>query len=79
MNFSDIFRAQNDCLVIGFLMDTETFEFWHRNILILAFFVLVVAVTIRADFLSFEGGILFVDFTLVCCQPDVVNNRKNTH
>ena len=28
MNFLDIFRAQNNRLVIGFLMDTEIFEFW---------------------------------------------------
>ena len=27
MNFLDIFRAQNNCLVIGYLMDTDTFEF----------------------------------------------------
>ena len=28
MNFLDIFWAQNDCLVIGFLMVTNIFEFW---------------------------------------------------
>ena len=27
MNFLDIFRAQNDRLVIGYLMGKETFEF----------------------------------------------------
>ena len=27
MNFLDIFRAQNDRLVIGYLMDTKKFEF----------------------------------------------------
>jgi len=27
MNFLGIFRAQNDCLVIGYLMGTEIFEF----------------------------------------------------
>ena len=28
MNFLDIFRAHNDCLVIGYLMGKEIFEFW---------------------------------------------------
>ena len=28
MNFLHIFRAQNDCLVIGYLMGAEIFEFW---------------------------------------------------
>ena len=27
MNFLDIFRAENDCLVIGYLMGKEIFEF----------------------------------------------------
>ena len=27
MNFLGIFRAQNDCLVVGYLMGTEIFEF----------------------------------------------------
>ena len=31
MSFLDIFRAQNDCLVIGYLMGTEIFEF-HPNL-----------------------------------------------
>ena len=30
INFLDIFRAQNDRLVIGYLMGTEIFEFWHN-------------------------------------------------
>ena len=28
MDFLDIFSAQNDCLVIGYLMDTKIFCFW---------------------------------------------------
>ena len=28
MDFLDIFRAQNDCLVVGYLMGKEIFEFW---------------------------------------------------
>ena len=28
LNFLGIFKAQNDRLVIGFLMDTDIFEFW---------------------------------------------------
>ena len=166
MNFWGILRAQNDCLVIGYLMGAEIFEFkqtiitwawsglfghflcskwfschWlsdgHINILMLALFksvakvfwpisphhfsnphnfglewtfwlfsvlkmiVLSLAiwwahkyfsfglicacggcsnrVPIKADFATFKGGILFVDFTLVCCQPNGVINRKNTH
>ena len=27
MNFLDIFRAQNDCLVVGYLMGKEIFKF----------------------------------------------------
>ena len=33
-------------------------------------------VTVRTDFAIFEGWLLFVDFTLACWQPNVVNNRK---
>ena len=36
-------------------------------------------VPIKADFAIFQGGLLFVDFTLACCQPNVVINHKNTH
>ena len=30
INFFDIFRAQNDCLVIGYLLGTTIFEFQHN-------------------------------------------------
>jgi len=44
MNFLGIFRAQNDRLVVGYLMGAEIFEFRHRNILMLALFKPVAAV-----------------------------------
>ena len=36
-------------------------------------------VPIKADFAIFWGGLLLVDFTLACCQPNVFTNRKYTH
>ena len=56
----------------------------HRNILILALFVpgqMFKQGTHKGRFchLSRPGGLLFVDFTLACCQPNVVFNHKNTH
>ena len=55
----------------------------HGNILIMVLFVPVVAVQTgypwRQILLFFEGGLLLVDFTLACCQPNVFTNRKYTH
>ena len=74
MYFLDIFSAQNDCFVIGFLMVTEILRFWPY----LCLGGCSNRVPKKADFATFEGGLLFVDFTLACCQPNIVINRKNT-
>ena len=72
-DFLDIFSAQNDCLVIGYLMGTEIFLFWPY----LCLGSCSNRVPIKADFAIFQGecGLLFKDFTLSCCQPNVVINH----
>ena len=75
MDFLDIFSAQNDCLVIGYLMGTEIFGFWSY----LCLSWLFKQGTRKGRFCYLLGGLLFVDFTLACCQPVVVINRKYTH
>ena len=76
MNFLDIFSAQNDCFVISYLMGTEIFCFWPY----LSLWRLFKQGNRKGRFCFLSRrGLLFVDFTVACCQPNVVIDRKNTH
>ena len=70
LDFLDIFSAQNDFLVSGYLMGTEIILFWLY--LCLGGCGCSNIVHVKEDFAFFRGerGLLFVDFTLVCCQPN---------